>query len=253
MTDTAATCVDYEHFQQYGYWITPKLFTDDYLQTLRTEAQRLWGEALAEIAAGRNEQMKTMITTERAFIGWAHERSDLFAEFYLQDRFLEVVQQMLGPDADICGNQLVLKGPSKTGTNTFAWHQDSFYADKIGDWDKAKIRDDRQHFQCWVALTDATAENGALRVIPGGHREGILPHGRDPVNNDLQLDVDESKAVLATMEAGQMLLFSGMLPHASGANSSDGPRMALQMCVGVPGTLPTEHRLEIMRDGKARR
>ena len=29
---------------------------------------------------------------------------------------------------------------------------------------------------CWIAVTDATVENGCLQVIPGSHRRDLIDH-----------------------------------------------------------------------------
>jgi len=243
MTRTAYQC-EIDKYRSDGYFITPVMYDESQLAELRDEAQRLWEQAIEQADQGKVEKTRRL-----AFVGWLHERSPVFARFLKSEPLLDVARQMIGDDVDIAGNQLVLKAPNPEGRNTFAWHQDSFYAAEQ-EWDKQIILDDSRTFQCWVALNDATVENGCLRVIPGDHRGGLLEHGRDPVNGEFALDVDESRAVLAEMKAGQMLIFSGLLPHASGANTSDGPRMAAQMCIGVPGTLPTEHRYEVLRGGK---
>lgn len=51
------------------------------------------------------------------------------------------------------------------------WHQD-------GAGDGMELDPDRA-VTVWVALTDATAKNGALHVIPGSHRYGCLPTRRE--------------------------------------------------------------------------
>jgi len=235
---------DIQKYRTDGYFITPVMYEADELVELRNEAHRLWRKAIDQSPEDQRDK-----TQRLAFIGWLHERSPIFARFLKSEPLMSIAQHMIGDDVDIAGNQLVLKAPNPQGRNTFAWHQDSFYADQQ-DWDKQIIRDDARTFQCWVALTDTNEQNGCLRVIPGDHKRGILEHGRDPINGEYALEVDETRAALAEMKAGQALIFSGLLPHASGANTSDGPRMAAQMCIGVPGTLPTEHRYEVMRDGQ---
>jgi len=214
MTRTAYQC-EIDKYRSDGYFITPVMYDESQLAELRDEAQRLWEQAIEQADQGKVEKTRRL-----AFVGWLHERSPVFARFLKSEPLLDVARQMIGDDVDIAGNQLVLKAPNPEGRNTFAWHQDSFYAAEQ-EWDKQIILDDSRTFQCWVALNDATVENGCLRVIPGDHRGGLLEHGRDPVNGEFALDVDESRAVLAEMKAGQMLIFSiGRLrPHRWGLGS----------------------------------
>ena len=61
-------------------------------------------------------------------------------------------------------DQAVYKKP---GTESpFPWHQDNGYA----------FVEPQQYLTCWVALTDATEENGCPWVVPGLHRRGTLAH-----------------------------------------------------------------------------
>ena len=55
----------------------------------------------------------------------------------------------------------------KPGTESpFPWHQDNGYA----------FVEPQQYLTCWVALTDATEDNGCPWVVPGLHRRGTLAH-----------------------------------------------------------------------------
>jgi hypothetical protein len=72
-------------------------------------------------------------------------------------------------------------------------------------------------------LDDAGAENGALRVLPGSHRFGILPSQR----------IDELTAsqpeVLCTASAGDALLMRPLLLHASSRSKSERRRRVLHI------------------------
>ena len=82
-----------------------------------------------------------------------------------------------------------------------------------------------------LALDDASASNGCLRVVRGSHRQGPLP-GREgegtlgPLFTDPD-SFDLSAQVPAEMEAGSLLFFSPHTVHGSEPNHSDLPRRAL--------------------------
>ena len=69
---------------------------------------------------------------------------------------------LIGPDVRLYWDQAVYKKP---GTESpFPWHQDNGYA----------FVEPQQYLTCWVALTDATEDNGCPWVVPGLHRRGAL-------------------------------------------------------------------------------
>ena len=55
---------------------------------------------------------------------------------------------------------------SRTPAEPVLWHQDNGYT----------FVEPQAYLTCWIALTDATPENGCVMVMPGAHREGTLAH-----------------------------------------------------------------------------
>jgi Phytanoyl-CoA dioxygenase (PhyH) len=77
-------------------------------------------------------------------------------------------------------------------------------------------------------LDDCTAENGAVRVIPGSHRLGRLA---SPQAQDLQSSTGE---VLCTVRAGGVLLMRPLLLHASSKSTIETSRRVLHFVFGPP-------------------
>ncbi len=85
----------------------------------------------------------------------------------------------------------------------------------------------------WIAIDDATTENGCMWALPGGHRIPVksrskLNESRTATITDV-FDVDPYPTEgLVPLEAarGTMVLLNGTLPHRSGPNLSDKPRHA---------------------------
>ena len=79
----------------------------------------------------------------------------------------------------------------------------------------------------WIAVHDANAENGSLRVIPGMMHEQ-LQHDRDPDSNvHIRAYPTEQKAVTIKLRAGGAAFFSCGIPHATGENRTDGDRAGI--------------------------
>jgi phytanoyl-CoA hydroxylase len=77
----------------------------------------------------------------------------------------------------------------------------------------------------WLPLVDIDKSVGALEVIPGSHRRGLLEadleDGYGHISRAAQAEVDESELVSVEVERGDALFFSTFLLHQSGTNVSD--------------------------------
>ncbi|MEO8363399.1 MAG: phytanoyl-CoA dioxygenase family protein [Ilumatobacteraceae bacterium] len=94
----------------------------------------------------------------------------------------------------------------------------------------------------WVAIDDATTENGCMWALPGGHR--IPVKSRSKLNASGTATITEifdstpyPTEGLVPLEAarGTLVLLNGSLPHRSGPNTSDKPRHAYTVHV-IDGT-----------------
>ena len=82
-------------------------------------------------------------------------------------------------------------------------------------------------YTIWIALTDTTAENGALEVIPGSHRMSTsLRSPSLPVSFESLRSKLRPYLQLLPMRAGEALIFNHALLHSSPANTSKIPRVA---------------------------
>lgn len=111
-------------------------------------------------------------------------------------------------------SMLFVKPPRFQGQ---AWHQDEIYIPTR----------DRSLIGAWIALDDATIENGCLWVIPGSHQTGYL-YPQRPHENPDEFDgsaesfgFDESAEVPVEVKAGAVVFFNGYLLHRSRKNRSE--------------------------------
>ena len=158
-------------------------------------------------------------------------RYDLGFLNYARDPIiLDMVEQILGPDIILWNSSLFAK-PAGDGKKT-PWHQDGEY------WPLRPLAT----CTVWIALDDATVENGCLKFMSGSHKDKRLrPHRTsDDLNLTLHQELleseyDDQKAFYLELEAGQMSLHDVYLLHGSEANSSPNPRRGMTMRF-MPGT-----------------
>ena len=139
-------------------------------------------------------------------------------------KILDAVEDLIGADI-LCWNTFFwVKEP---GSRSFvSWHQDLRY------WGL----DTNELVSVWLALSPATLESGCMRVLPGSHQGGLLPHKDEYKENNLltrgqeiSVRVDESKAVAMPLKPGEISLHNVRLAHASGPNRSTDRRIGLSL------------------------
>jgi len=78
----------------------------------------------------------------------------------------------------------------------------------------------------WVAFTEATVENGAMRMVPGSHaeqlahRDTFAPHNLLSRGQEIAVDVDDSRGIDVLLRPGEMSLHHVRMVHGSPANRS---------------------------------
>jgi hypothetical protein len=163
-------------------------------------------------------------------------------EYATDPGVLDLVEQVLGPDVILWGSQVFCK-PARTG-RAIPWHQDGQY------WPIRPI----ETCSVWIALDDATPENGCMRYVPGSHAAGSLFAHRRREGEDLVLfeEVDPAAHDLAgarddSLEAGQFSLHDVFLIHGSEANRSDRRRAGFVVRF-MPATSLFDRRIDRRQD-----
>lgn len=153
----------------------------------------------------------------REFSTELHMKSQRVADFLRAEPFPSLIRGLIGEDSDLSFTSTMTKTAEKNAH--LDWHQDAGY-DRFPGHLKLSF---------WIALTDSRRDNGCLRIIPGSHRGGLVPHiPSRTLEYDKEIEtVDESLAEDVEMEAGEMLLIDHHLFHASWRNESGRLRMGL--------------------------
>jgi len=145
-------------------------------------------------------------------------------------RMLDMVEDLIGPEitsnpiqhirikppaTDLTGDEI---RPHVTSTD---WHQDRAVA--------LEEADETTMVTVWCAVTDATAENGCLQVIPRGHKGSILPHCPRTQTGIADGIIDEGEALSLPVRAGGVVIFHPLTPHGSLVNQTDGFRWSFDI------------------------
>ncbi len=150
--------------------------------------------------------------------GKSHDESAAAAwfDYATNSGILDLVSQLIGPDIILWGSQVFCK-PPLTG-KAIPWHQDGQY------WPIRPIAT----CSVWIALDDATPENGCMRYIPGAQANGSVYRHRVSQRKDVVLNqevepsqFDEGAGRDDVLRAGEFSLHDVFLIHGSNANRSN--------------------------------
>lgn len=133
-------------------------------------------------------------------------RSQKLRRFCAHRVFRDLAHDLIGPDVRLYWDQAVYKHPARP--RRFPWHQDNGYA----------YVEPQQYLTCWVALSDATRENGCPWVVPGLHRLGTLEHWM--TDSGWQCLEEPAGALPLEAPAGSIVVLSSLTPHQTGPNTS---------------------------------
>ncbi|MGZ4681973.1 MAG: phytanoyl-CoA dioxygenase family protein [Acidimicrobiales bacterium] len=199
-------------YDELGYVVVEDAFDADNLAEVIAEIDPLERELedrLRQAAGGRAFIARA---DEITFTTHLVSRSERLRRFVAEPVLTDLCADLIGPDVRLYWDQAVYKKPDTTAS--FPWHQDNGYA----------YVEPQQYLTCWIALTDATEENGCPWVVPGLHRTGTLRHHL--TDTGLVCLDDAPGAVAAPARAGSIVVFSSLTPHCTGPNRTDAVRKA---------------------------
>ena len=202
-----------QQFDRDGYVVVEDVLSPDELARTGEEIdgfEAQTDERLQSLEGGRE-----VISQAGAITFTTHlvTRSPWLRDLVGNEAFSDLCADLVGPDVRLYWDQAVYKKPEKP--RRFPWHQDNGYT----------FVEPQAYLTCWVALTDATVENGCPQVVPGLHRTGTLRHRWvDPLG--FECFPDHPTTVAAEVPAGGAVLFSSLTPHLTGPNTTSAVRKA---------------------------
>lgn len=217
------------HFVEQGFVVVPGLVAPEEIAALKADLIAVARGAypcpqIDPAPAGMADQQ---VLEHLLCIHQPHFISPVMRSFCTHPGITQVVGQVVGAhlphwdgSVNCMQSMAFIKPPGKPGQ---AWHQDERYIPTR----------DRSLCGAWIAIDDATIENGCLWVVPGSHRDGYLFPTRPPADLDEYDGSDEShgfdvgQAVPVEVRAGSVVFFNGYLLHKSLRNRSQIYRRAL--------------------------
>jgi len=212
-----------QFFVENGYLILPDLMTGDEIEELRADATKIArGEYPCESIEAMPESLSDAQVLQKILcIHQPHHVSPVMEKYVRHQKICGALSQIVAAhlphwDGSVkcMQSMLFVKPPTFQGQ---AWHQDEVYIPTR----------DRSLCGAWIALDDATIENGCLWVVPKSHQNGYLYPQHAHGNNDEfdfgpeSFGFDESEEIAVEVETGAVVFFNGYLLHRSRKNRSE--------------------------------
>lgn len=199
-------------FDRDGFFVLRGVFTDDRLADLDAAigpGAEMVQDLLQQLPGGRLSVagLDTQTVAPNMVGG-----SEVLRSVCADPTLLGVCADLIGPDVRLYWEQAVYKQPHSAAP--VLWHQDNGYT----------YVEPQQYLTCWIAITDATRQNGCISVVPGVHRDGTLEHRSTEIGEECWGDWDA--AVDVPVDAGDVVVFSSLTPHATRENRTDDLRKA---------------------------
>jgi ectoine hydroxylase-related dioxygenase (phytanoyl-CoA dioxygenase family) len=210
------TSAQLEIYRKQGHLTVPAVFAPQLMDAIIDDIERWGEEVLADLPPGQRAwyvdggvKARTVL---RKLDNPHHQREALRCLAF-DPCLVQMVEGLIGPGVSVYFSQIFFKPPEGGGPKPA--HQDNYY---FGPNDPEAL------VTAWIALDDATLENGCLYFAEGTNRGPVYPHVTPPDEPyNLQLPAEtlaRYPATAAPVPRGGVSFHHGNTFHHSGPNLS---------------------------------
>lgn len=239
---TAITQQQIEDYQDQGFLVVEDFLSPDELAELKSAVLKTVKELGDKKVAGGEVEMTdgndyyAKVFTQKLNLWRINET---VRRYMLDPGLGEAVSKLSGVDGmRVWHDQALIKQP---WGNPTAWHLDAPY------W----AFHSRQTISIWIALEDATLQNGCLFFLPGTHKEATFENVTIGQNFGGLFTVypqwAEREPACAAMKAGTASFHNGLTAHGAGPNITPHTRAAMT-CAFMPNGATFNGQQNILPD-----
>jgi phytanoyl-CoA hydroxylase len=194
-----------------GFVAIEGLLSPDEVEALRAETIAIARGDRGTIAGVRPDDARAddAVIGDILAIHMPHKISPLMRATMSHPKLVPILTALVSPNLKAMQTMLFVKKPGKPGQ---AWHQDEHFIPTR----------DRSLCGAWIALDDATIENGCMWMHSGSHASGVLypmrPHGDDRFDSAEEVHghgYEREGGVPVELKAGGVAFFNGHVLHRS--------------------------------------
>jgi ectoine hydroxylase-related dioxygenase (phytanoyl-CoA dioxygenase family) len=222
-----------EFFDNNGYLLGPRVLSDATIAELKQRIQGILDGSVSFPQLYKGETVersdaKGQLPSVKVVNLSRHD--SVFRKVLGNEDVSTLAHDLMEGPVRLWEDQMIYK-PAFDRKTTLGWHQDYTYWDHVSPPDLAT---------CWIAIDDATVDNGCMYVVPGSHRWD-LDYSREDVDvtdpewllkrTDLPAKVEP---VACEVPAGHCHFHHCRTFHGSYGNKTDNPRRSYVMHL-MPG------------------
>ncbi len=222
--------VQTDFFAENGFVVVEHLVSPHDLVTLRRKVDEIQKTILEKQGAATDRRQVSFVVESAAGGGVVAKPTlrkladlapsdEFFRSIAASPNILDIVSTLTGGGGEILlySDQVFLK-PAFSGSEK-PLHQDNSYF---------KVTPNTAGITCWMALDDATIENGCMHYIPGSHKLGLVNHRAIRDTPHLVPDVNFAlkPELPVPIPAGACIFHHLLAMHSSKANTSAHSRRA---------------------------
>jgi ectoine hydroxylase-related dioxygenase (phytanoyl-CoA dioxygenase family) len=214
-----------------GWWVAPKLFDDDEVQRLRAAHDRLWAGdddyPIPSMYGAILGDPASPVIRQQVDAFW---RNAEMRRAILSPVIGKIAARLMGAaSVRLWHDQALYKpgtaGKEVTNAGNVGWHQD------YGFWHSCSTTN---FCSSWVALQDTDERNGAMRMVVGSHKWGVID-GSGNDKKEMETYAERFSALAGgewreepvILKAGEVSFHHGLTFHGSGPNLTDQPRLCV--------------------------
>ena len=228
---TALTTQQIEAYQSEGWLIIEDFLTPDELQEMCAAVDEAVGQMGRNRIAGEGNKAKSEEVNEyydRVFLQRVNlwKINNTVKKYFLNPELGEMLCRLAGIDGIRVWHDQTLQ--KRAWDNPTSWHLD------VPNWSFHSP----DAISIWIALDDATLQNGCMYYLPGSHKMTHYEkkgHFRPNMGAlfDEYPELRRIKPVAAKMKARSAGFHNGLTAHAAGPNMTPYPRRAMT-CAYMP-------------------
>lgn len=214
-----------EFYQKNGFLVLENALSINEVDEINRETTKVCRNQEGKIEGATvfpSEMSDEEVLRQVLCIHFPNKTSEMMQRLLSQPAVVTALTQIIGPDVKCMQSMLFVKASGKPGQ---AWHQDEDYIPTR----------DRSLCGVWIALDDATVENGCLWVIPESQKPGVLWKQEWHEDNRFDCSLEsqnfpytDEDSFPVEVKKGSAVFFNGYLLHRSLPNrAKSGYRRAL--------------------------